>query len=62
MTPAREELLALLTEIGWSQRELGRRVIMPKSTVGRWATGRSRVPTPVLAYLRVMVRLRRIAK
>jgi len=41
-----------LAVIGWSQRELARRLGVPESRVRRWARGTLPVPQAVAAWLR----------
>ena len=45
------ELVNKLAALGWSQRELGRRLNKDPVTVNRWARGRWPVPRYVEAYL-----------
>jgi transcriptional regulator with XRE-family HTH domain len=49
-TPALR-LRAALDALGWSQRELARRLALDERTVRRWSGGEYPVPQPVLAWL-----------
>jgi transcriptional regulator with XRE-family HTH domain len=46
------ELITALATIGWSQRELARRLGIDEATVRRWARSATPVPRPVAAWLR----------
>ena len=46
------ELARLLVEIGWSQRELARRLNVTESTTRSWASGRRECHFTVLEWLR----------
>ena len=47
------ELKCVLTELGWSQAELSRKLGVHVNTVSIWANGRDAVPTYAAEYLRV---------
>jgi ribosome-binding protein aMBF1 (putative translation factor) len=49
-TPALR-LRAALDALGWSQRELARRLVLDERTVRRWALGEYQCPEPVLRWL-----------
>ncbi len=49
-----DELKKTLRSLGWSQRELARRLEVDHVTVNRWSTGRLLVPGYAAAYLRAM--------
>jgi transcriptional regulator with XRE-family HTH domain len=46
------EVARLLAEIGWSQRELARRLNVTESSARAWATGRREPHFTVLEWLR----------
>ena len=50
MTPA-TRLRAALCVLGWSQRELSRRLVQDERTVRRWASGEYPCPEPTLEWL-----------
>lgn len=50
----------MLHELGWSQAEFSRRIDTHRNVVSRWVKGHTRVPGAVLAYLRLVVKLKRI--
>ncbi len=53
MTPA-ARLRAALDALGWSQRELARRLVQDERTVRRWASGEHPCPEAVLAWLEAL--------
>lgn len=56
-----EELRLALDEMGMSQVELARRVKSRADTVSRWMNRRAKVPGAVMAYIRLLKRVRRAA-
>ena len=48
-------LLICLAALGWTVRELARRVDRHRTTVMRWADGQSPVPDDVAAWLETLV-------
>ena len=52
MTPAR--LAACLATIGWSRRELGRRLGLEAGRPEHWAQGRRPIPPAVTAWLEAL--------
>lgn len=54
MTPTR--LRACLGTIGWSQRELARRIRYDERQVRRWASG-AKIPTEVAAWIEAVAAL-----
>lgn len=50
------QVQAALEILGWSQAELARRLYVHPNTVTGWATGRTKVPGPVVAYLGLAVK------
>ncbi len=51
MTTPALRLRAALAALGWSQRELARRLVHDERTVRRWAGGEYPCPEPVLTWL-----------
>lgn len=49
-----QDLKAELRAIGWSQKDLAKRLEVNEDTVGRWVTGKTVVPGYVVEYLRVL--------
>jgi transcriptional regulator with XRE-family HTH domain len=45
------ELAAALRTIGWSQRELARRVRVEETRVRRWVAGKAPMPLDLVAWL-----------
>lgn len=54
-TMSSHRLLICLSVLGWSVRELARRMAQSQSTVARWAGGTVDVPWKVAAWLEVLV-------
>lgn len=50
MTPP-DRLRTALHVLGWSQRDLSRRLVRDERTVRRWASGEYEAPLAVLAWL-----------
>jgi DNA-binding transcriptional regulator YiaG len=50
------EVSELLQTIGWSQRELARRLNITDSTVRSWISGRRMPPPPVVEWLQDIAR------
>lgn len=50
-----QELILALVILGWSGRDLMRRVGASEVTVSRWRTGKGPIPGGVAAYLRLAV-------
>lgn len=55
-----QDLKAELRAIGWSQKDLAKRLEVNEDTVGRWVTGKTVVPGYVVEYLRVLGLARQI--
>lgn len=55
-----QDLKAALKAIGWSQKDLAKRLEVNEDTVGRWVTGKTVVPGYVVEYLRVLGLARQI--
>lgn len=55
-----QDLKAELRVIGWSQKDLAKRLEVNEDTVGRWVTGKTVVPGYVVEYLRVLGLARQI--
>ncbi len=55
------EIEGFLTELGWTQAELARRVGVHPNTVSAWAQGRRRVPGAVVVYLSLAMDVKRLA-
>ena len=49
----------LMRESGLSQADIARRVGVHPNTVSAWSLGRHRVPVAVLAYLDLLIQVRR---
>ena len=52
----------MMHELGWTQAELSKRVETHRNVVSRWMNGHTRVPGAVIAFLKLTVKLRRIAQ
>ena len=52
------DLNAALVELGWSRNELARRLGLHRNTVSNWGNA---LPPYALAYLRLMLGLRRLS-
>ncbi len=45
------EFRAALKALGWKQSDLEQRIKVHPNTISAWATGRVKVPGPIVAYL-----------
>jgi len=54
-----DELKSFLKELGWRGSELARRVSASRNTVSRWVTGKTDIPGTVVAYVGIMLTLKR---
>lgn len=54
-------LREILEELDWSGAELSRRIGKHQNTVTWWMTNPTKVPTHVLAYLELVVSVKRLA-
>lgn len=52
----RNMLQDALDTLGWSQAELARRIEVHANSVSGWMTGKTPLPGPVKAYLRLAVK------
>jgi len=50
------EFLRALETLGWSQSKLAKRLSVHANSVSAWATGKTPVPGPVRAYLRIALK------
>lgn len=56
------ELQQVLSALKWSQAKLSRRIGVDKNTVGRWVSGKNKVPKVVIMYLELKYVLQDLAK
>lgn len=59
--PPSLEVKDILTELGWTNVEAGRRMNVHHNSISRYQHG-GKVPGPVLAYLRLIRQLKRLAR
>lgn len=56
----KDDFVAVLVELGWSQADVARHLSVHQNTVSGWATGRTPIPGPVRAYLSISVGIKRL--
>ena len=54
----RDGLKNALWALGWSQAEFAERIGVHENTVSKWMVGKTRIPTPVDAYINLVLGLK----
>lgn len=60
MKMSTEEFHATLKELGMTQLKLAKTIDTHPNAISNWATGKSSIPGPAAAYLRLRLRVKRL--